>query len=383
MDVAIIKSPFLPTTEIFIYNWTIGLQKYKPYIISEYQINNDQFPVENIITHRTGKEWYEPIIKTFRDWLAGKIQRELIYHRFYYNSLIKIKPNLVHIYFGAPGLLLYREIRKLKIPLIVSFLGFDISQLPAALGEDVYIRNKLFDNGKLFTVDGSNSKKRLIQLGCPPKKVHLLRVGLDIKKYKYKIRKKKDRQPIKVLFCGRFVGKKGILVAIKSVAKVINENSEIIFTIIGDGPLKDKAHELVNKLNISKHVNFLGMLKQDSFIAECYENHFLVAPSQTDDTSGDTETGVPTVILQSQATGMPIISTYHADIPELVNNNKSGLLVKEGDVDALYKAIMKMIDKNAYWGEMGINGRKNVIKKHDISIVSERLEYLYDIAIGS
>ena len=66
--VAVIKSPFLPNTEIFIYNWTIGLKKYKPFIITEYQINSNQFPVENIIIHRTGQEWYERVIKTFRDY---------------------------------------------------------------------------------------------------------------------------------------------------------------------------------------------------------------------------------------------------------------------------------------------------------------------------
>ncbi|SVD85502.1 uncharacterized protein METZ01_LOCUS438356, partial [marine metagenome] len=262
--------------------------------------------VENIIIHRTGQEWYERIIKTFRDWLGGRIQRELIYNKFYYNALKKVRPQIVHIYFGAPGLLLYREIRKLNLPLIVSFLGYDLSQLTTALGEDVYIRNGLFQNGQLFTVDGNTAKERLIALGCPPEKVYLLRVGLDLKKYKYKIREKNNVKPVKILFCGRFVGKKGLLIAIKSIAEVIDRGYKIIFTIIGYGPLKEKALELVEKLNIKQNIKFLGMLKQNQFIEQCYENHFLIAPSQTDVITGDTETGIPTVILQAHATGMPV-----------------------------------------------------------------------------
>ena len=107
----------------------------------------------------------------------------------------------------------------------------------------------------------------------------------------------------------------------------------------------------------------------------------MIAPSETDVISGDTETGIPTVILQAQATGMPVISTKHADIPESVIHNKSGLLVEESDVKGLSESIIDLIKRDNLWGEMGFYGRKLVLKRHDINIVNKRLEYLYDRAI--
>ena len=114
MNVAHIKSPYLPLSETFIYNYINGSKRYKPVVISEYQINKEQFPVEKIITHKKNKE-LNPLLKKCRYYLAGKIQRELIYNKFYRNSLSQIKPNIVHIHFGVPGLMLSRITKKLNL----------------------------------------------------------------------------------------------------------------------------------------------------------------------------------------------------------------------------------------------------------------------------
>ena len=59
------------------------------------------------------------------------------------------------------------------------------------LGRDVYERNGLFENGQIFTAEGSVAKSALINLGCPKEKIELLRIGIDFKKYKFKLRGKK------------------------------------------------------------------------------------------------------------------------------------------------------------------------------------------------
>ena len=113
MRVAHIKSPFLPLSETFIYNYINKSQTYEPIIISELQLNKYQFPVEKIITHKNKKE-LNLILKKIRYWLAGKIQRELIFNNFYTNSLKKVSPDVVHIHFGVPGMMLSRLIKKLN-----------------------------------------------------------------------------------------------------------------------------------------------------------------------------------------------------------------------------------------------------------------------------
>lgn len=381
MKVAHIKSPFLPFSETFIYNYVNNLNKYKPIIITETQLNNDQFQVDNIIIHRTGKEWYEPAIRTFRNWLAGKIQREFVYRKFYLEALKKAKPHVVHIHFGVPGMMLSRLIKGLNLPFLVSFYGYDLSQIPSVLGEDVYIRNGLFNNGQIFTAEGSCAKQKLLELGCPKEKAYLLRIGINVKKYKYLLREKISNKPVKILFCGRFVEKKGLLIAIKSIAKVIDSGQKLFFNIIGDGPQKHEAINLVKNLSIEKYVSFLGILNHDQFIEECYNNHIFVAPSKTDNITGETEGGAPTVLLEAQATGMPVVASKHADIPEVVVDKKSGLLVEEGNVNGFYEAIVKLINRCDAWDKMGNYGRNHIIKLHDIRIVTQKLEELYDMAI--
>ena len=78
------------------------------------------------------------------------------------------------------------------------------------------------------------------------------------------------------------------------------------------------------------------------FINECYRHHVMIVPSQIDKKNGETEGGAPTVLIEAQATGLPIIATDHADIPEIVINGKSGFLAKEGDSKSLSKAIIKL-----------------------------------------
>tara|TARA_Y100001970_G_scaffold266245_1_gene354662 strand:- start:490 stop:1644 length:1155 start_codon:yes stop_codon:yes gene_type:complete len=381
LKVAHIKSPFLPLPETFIYSYINESQKYEPIIVSEHHINNDQFPVKNIIAHKNNKE-LNFFLKKVRYWLAGKIQRELLFKNFYANSLKKINPNIVHIHFGVPGLMLSRLIKKLNLPFIVSFYGYDLSQIPNTLGNDIYKKNKLFENGSVFTAEGNHAKRKLIELGCPIEKAYLLRIGIDVKKYKYLPRVRAKKEPIKILFCGRFVPKKGLLLAINAISKSLEAGNNIIFNIIGDGPQKDEAISLINNLGISKKVNFLGFLNHQQFISECYNNHLFIAPSQTDIINGETEGGAPTVLIEAQATGMPIVASDHADIPDVVLKNQSGFLAKESDEEKLSEALEELIKNENNWSKMGGLGRDHIINQHDISSIIIQLENLYSNSIN-
>ena len=130
MKVAHIKNYFLPPSETFIYNYIVGLKKYEPFIISECQLNNEIFPIKNIFTQRKSNIWYEPILLFFRNWLIGKFRKDFFYKSYYLNTLKKVNPDVVHIHFGFPGILFSNMIKALKLPLVVSFYGYDLSSIP-------------------------------------------------------------------------------------------------------------------------------------------------------------------------------------------------------------------------------------------------------------
>ena len=126
---------------------------------------------------------------------------------------------------------------------------------------------------------------------------------------------------------------------------------------------------------------FMDFLKHKEFINECYNNHLMIVPSQIDKNTQETEGGAPTVLIEAQSTGLPIIATDHADIPEIVIKNKSGFIVKEGDVEAISQSINKVYSNSVILEKMGRFGRNHVKKQHDMKQISYQLEELYKLAI--
>ena len=84
------------------------------------------------------------------------------------------------------------------------------------------------------------------------------------------------------------------------------------------------------------------------------------------------------VILEAQTSGLPAISSYHADIPEVVVNGKSALLVPERDVETLAKHLEYLVEHLDVWGEMGRAGREHVEQEYDVMMQVEKLEKIYD-----
>ena len=104
-------------------------------------------------------------------------------------------------------------------------------------------------------------------------------------------------------------------------------------------------------------------------------SHIFILPSITS-ANGDKE-GIPNVLKEAQATGMPVISTYHAGIPELVLNGRSGYLVKERDTNGLSERLIHLIENPDLWFEFGKIGRKHVEEQFNLHKQIMKLEKIY------
>jgi colanic acid/amylovoran biosynthesis glycosyltransferase len=182
--------------------------------------------------------------------------------------------------------------------------------------------------------------------------------------------------PVKVLFCGRFVEKKGLLQALAAIKKLGLRSSDLQFIIIGDGELREQILDYVRSNQLENVVVFLGMRSHDQVIEEMEGCDILFQPSMTAE-NGDSEGGAPTVLLEAQAAGVPIVSTRHADIPEVVLDGESALLAREADVDDIAAVLETMLDSGHRWAEMGRTGRAWVESCHDIKVVTSQLEEIY------
>ena len=283
--------------------------------------------------------------------------------------------DIIHCHFGPNGNLgiLLREVGAVKGKIITTFHGYDMSSFIISNGNNVY--NKLFLNGDLFLPISNYWKRKLIRLGCSEKKIIVHRMGINLEKYKYYPKKIQSGENIKILTVGRLVEKKGHEYMIQAIAKIIKKYKNLEYIIAGDGPFRNKLENLISELGIKSYIKFLGAVEQNEVLKLYKQSHIFILPSITA-SNGDQE-GIPVVLMEAQATGLPIISTYHTGIPEVVVDGKSGFLVPEKDVDALAEKLEYLIEHPEIWPDMGRYGRKFVEEKYDIKKLNQKLVDIY------
>jgi colanic acid/amylovoran biosynthesis glycosyltransferase len=293
---------------------------------------------------------------------------------FYYFLFGGKKFDIIHCHFGPNGII-GAQLKKLGIPgkIITTFHGYDMSTFLLIKGLDIY--KDLFLNGELFLPISENWKRKLIELDCDEKKIAVHRMGIDLKKFKYLKRNIKPNESVKILTIGRLVEKKGYEYAIRAIARVTDIDKHISYIIGGDGPLRKKLEDLITELNINDYVKIMGAVDQNEVLRLYEQAHFMVLPSITAK-NGDKE-GIPVVLMESSAIGLPVISTYHSGIPEVIDNGKSGFLVPEKDVCALAEKIEYLVKHPEIWEEMGNNGRKIIEERYDIKKLNRQLVDIY------
>ena len=286
---------------------------------------------------------------------------------------------VLHSHFGYEGFKYLRLKKSVNLPMITTFYGFDVS-MPLRLPSWRKKYIKLFHEGELFLTEGNHMKEELIKLGCSEDKIFVQHLGVDLKKFNYTPREFPEDGNIRILIAGSFREKKGIPYAIQSFAKVKQNYPNIQLRILGEGPLRGQIESLIKKLDISEYVDLLGYQDHEVFLKEAADAHIFMLPSITAE-NGDTEGGAPVAIIEAQATGLPIISSYHADIPEVVVDGKSALLAPEKDIDCLANHLEYLIKTPELWAKMGLEGRKHVEKEYDLIKQVEKLEKIYDTLI--
>lgn len=280
--------------------------------------------------------------------------------------------DVIHFHFGPIAEQYYHLIDETDAKSFASFYGSDVSAYTKKHGSDVY--NEVFGKTDRIIALSENMAQDLQFLGCDEQKIRTVRLGIDLEKFKFKPREKSREEPYKILTVGRFVEKKGIKYGLEAVAK-LKEEYDIEYNIVGDGELKEEIEEKIDELGLQKEVNLHGYVEYSKMREMMYENHILMAPSVTAE-DGDKE-GAPMVIIEGQATGMPVISTRHSGIPEIVKEGESAYLAEERNSKELSEKMEKMMEESDRWNEKGLAGREFIEKNHSIDRMVEKLEKLY------
>lgn len=324
------------------------------------------------------KNLHHGSLKTLQFFIPGKYGAEVTTLKSFYRTVAMLQDgsyDIIHCQFGtlAPITLAYRDAGIIKGKLITTFRGIDISKYVQENGIDVY--DRLFQEGEFFLANCDFFCDRALSLGCDPTRIVVHGSGLDCRKFTFKPRHLSTDDKIKIATTGRLVEKKGIEYGIRAVAKLVKTYPNLEYKIIGDGELKPQLKQLITELNLDRVVQLLGWKQQKEIIEILNDCHIFIAPSVTA-ADGNQDAPVNT-LKEAMAMGLPVISTKHGGIPELVQNGVSGFLVPERDAEAIANKLEFLIQHPDVWETMGYAGRKQVEAKYDMHKLNDELVEIY------
>lgn len=365
-----LNDAYLPLTETWIYNQVRKLRRWEPVFAARQLKNLDLFPLARV--HRVGRggRW-ESRLDTLVFRATG---RPLVSPR---RLAREVRPALLHAHFGNEGVRALPLRKSLGVPLVTTFYGADVSMLPR---QPFWRRQykRLFAQGDLFLVEGPHMGERLVDLGCPREKVQLQHLGADLGAILYPV-DREGRETFTVLVVASFREKKGIPDAVEAFAKAFGDDPRARLRILGDGPLRPVIEARVAALGLGERATLLGYQPQKVMFEEMAGADVLIQPSVVAP-NGDTEGGAPVCTIEAQACGLPVVGTTHADIPEVVQHEVTGLLAPERDVETLARHLKRLRDEPALRREMGRRGRERMEREFDLDVQARRLEAAYDRA---
>lgn len=281
--------------------------------------------------------------------------------------------DVLHAHFGPVGNAVWYLSELWRAPLVVSFHGFDFTTWPRQHRPGAY--GRLFDAARLVTGNSRYSRDRLRELGCPGAKLRQINYAVDLADVPFRAREVRPGEPVRLLSIARLVEKKGLEYAIRAVGEVRRRHPDVQYDIIGDGPLQQRLGALAAGLGLEQSVTFHGAC-DGAYVQHMLDRAHLFVLSSVTAADGDQE-GTPVSLLEAQAAGLPVLSTRHSGIPEIVRDGETGYLLPERDVAGLAERIAYLVEHPECWAALGRRGRANVEARHDRRTLGGELLGLY------
>lgn len=378
MKVAHVCYAFSALSETFIYDAVCEMdaQGVDCHVYTLIHENQQTRPFDRVTRLRIPGRWH-PLRVYY------KLRDALIGHRdeFYANPLYRAEllarleqcsPDYIHAHFGTMGVLAGPVASQLGIPLAVTFYGFDASRLSR---DPRWVKEyeSLWQQASIISVLSTEMQSRLEVMGCPAEKIHVVHLGKNLEHYRFRARSAPLRRFVSV---GRLSGKKGHEVAVEAFSRLARSVPDIRLDIIGEGPDADLLGSLIDRHGLQDTVFMTGSLGHDEVIDRLDGADAFLLLSRTA-ADGDEE-GTPTVLMESQAMGLPTVSTRHAGIPEVLPRDNHFLLAEQDDVDSAVQAIEQLLAlDNEALDRLARRGREKVENDFDISRETRKLLELY------
>ncbi|EIO9893990.1 colanic acid biosynthesis glycosyltransferase WcaL [Escherichia coli] len=240
-------------------------------------------------------------------------------------------------HFGPAGVTAakLRELGVIRGKIATIFHGIDISSREV-LNHYTPEYQQLFRRGDLMLPISDLWAGRLQKMGCPREKIAVSRMGVDMTRFSPRP-VKAPATPLEIISVARLTEKKGLHVAIEACRQLKEQGMAFRYRILGIGPWERRLRTLIEQYQLEDMVEMPGFKPSHEVKAMLDDADVFLLPSVTG-ADGDME-GIPVALMEAMAVGIPVVSTLHSGIPELVEADKSGWLVPENDARALAQRL--------------------------------------------
>ncbi|MFP4092034.1 MAG: glycosyltransferase [Cyclobacteriaceae bacterium] len=375
--VAHLMRKFLPGTASFIYNQIIYHEEYSPHIVY-CERSESVFRKRLLARHLTYQAvhgWLGQRAYRYLRMLTATEEKQLIIY------LQEQQTDLLHIHYGVDALVYADLIRKLDLPVLVSFYGYDCTSFPNRFrgGGKKWLQQKLFDNPAItaYTAMSPDMKNDLLKLGCPKEKIIVHYHGSDPKPF-YRERSYEDKEEIHFLIISSLTEKKGHLFLLKAFQQAQQRTSKHLHLhIVGKGESEKQIRDFIAGQDL-KNVYLPGAIDygSDQHHQLLEQADVFVHPSITT-VQGEKE-GIPGALIESRSSGLPVVTTRHAGIPYIVKHGVTGLMADENDVDALADHMLALSEDADLRKTIGKAGQQFTLQELDVAKKEKDLEKIYN-----
>jgi len=283
---------------------------------------------------------------------------------------------ILHCHFGPNGVIgAYFKKLGLCDRLVVTFHGYDVSRV-LRNSRRRHRYDEIFKHADLILPVSNHWREQLINVGAPADRIQVHRMGINTEYFTFRQREPHNG-PIRIATTARFTEKKGLDYAVKAIARVAEKypDNDVHYDMIGDGPTRRLVERLIAEHGLGDRITLHGAITLEEVRALLEKADVFMLPSVVA-SDGDKE-GVPVSLMEAMAMGMPVLSTWHSGIPELVDDGVSGFLVPERDIDALAERISHLSGNRDEWARLGRAGREKVEREFNLDRLHDRLVEMY------
>ncbi len=301
--------------------------------------------------------------------------------------LDEMRPDVIHAHFGPDAALIAPAAAARGIPLVATFYGYDFSVRRVLKLHAVGYR-RLFERAAAIIGVSRHACDRLIDLGADADRVELVRLGVRLDNLRDESGPGGERpagRAIRCLHVGRLVPKKSpveLVAAFAEALRIVGGRVALSLTIVGDGPLREETARRAAELGVESRIELTGALPRAEALRRMAGADIHVQHSVTD-ANGDQE-GQPVSLAEAAGMGLPIVSTRHSGIPDIVLDGRTGFLVDEHDVAAMGERIARLALDPERRVEMGAAARTHIAREFSLERETARLiEILERAAAGA